>query len=83
MHRFTVLAFFSLPGAVPVVTPFTPQSPTAPWEGPSRSQQTSPAHNRVISISSATWPTDHRDRGLALDGNAVSALQLNTLSGRK
>lgn len=64
---------FSLPGAVPVVTPLIPRSPTAPWEEPSRSQQTRPAHNRIISISSATQPTDHRDQSLALDENAFSA----------
>lgn len=63
---------FSFPGAVPVVMPLISRSPIAPWEEPLRSQQTRPTHNHIISISSATWPTDHKDQSLALDENALS-----------
>lgn len=72
LMMFGSLCFFSL-GADPVVTPLISQSPTMPWEEPSRSQQTRLAHNHIISISSATWPTDHRDQSLALDENALFA----------
>lgn len=58
---------------VPVVMPLNLRSPIAPWEEPSRSQQTKPAHNHIISISSATWQTDHKDQSLALDENVLSA----------
>lgn len=74
MHSLTVFgSLFFFPRAVPVVTRLISPSPIAPWEEPSRSQQTRPARNHIISISSATWPTDHRDQSLALDENALSA----------
>lgn len=75
MHSLTVFGslFFFFSGLDPVVTLLISQSPIAPWEEPSRSQQTRLTHNHIISISSTTWPTDHRDQSLALDENALSA----------
>lgn len=81
--QFDSVWVFSFPGQFLWSLLSFHRAPLRLWEEPSRSQQTRPAHNHIISISSTTWPTDDRDQGLALDENAFSALQINMLSERK
>lgn len=54
-----------------MVTPLILEGPIALLDEASRSQQTRPAYNHIISIFSTTWPTDHRDQNLALDENTL------------